>query len=31
MPSSPSEAELWLALLAFELALLAFLSPELAR
>ena len=28
MPSSPAEAELWLAVLAFELALIAFLSPE---
>ena len=31
MPSSPAEAELWLAVLAFELALLAFLSPELGE
>ena len=31
MPSSPTEAELWLAVLAFELALLAFLSPELGE
>jgi len=31
MPSSSTEAELWLAVLAFELALLAFLSPELAE
>ncbi len=31
MPSSPAEAELWLAVLAFELALIAFLSPELGE
>ncbi len=31
MPSSSTEAELWLAVLAFELALLAFLSPELGE
>jgi hypothetical protein len=31
MPSSPTVAELWLAVLAFELALLAFLSPELGE
>jgi hypothetical protein len=31
MPSSTAEAELWLAVLAFELALLAFLSPELGE
>ena len=31
MPSSPATAELWLAVLAFELALLAFLSPELGE
>jgi hypothetical protein len=31
MPSSPAEAELWLAMLAFELALIAFLSPELTE
>src|SRR6266704_1294338 len=31
MPSSSAEAELWLAVLAFELALLAFLSPELSE
>ena len=31
MPSSPTEAELWLAVLAFELALTAFLSPELGE
>lgn len=31
MPSSSAEAELWLATLAFELALLAFLSPELGE
>lgn len=31
MPASPAEAELWLAVLAFELALVAFLSPELAE
>src|SRR6266581_8519683 len=31
MPSSSAEAELWLAVLAFELALLAFLSPELGE
>jgi hypothetical protein len=31
MPSSTSEAELWLAVLAFELALIAFLSPELSE
>jgi hypothetical protein len=31
MPSSPAEAELWLAALAFELALIAFLSPELGE
>jgi hypothetical protein len=31
MPSSPATAELWLAVLAFELSLLAFLSPELAE
>jgi len=31
MPSSPTEAELWLAVLAFELALIAFLSPELGE
>ena len=29
MPSSSSEAEMWLAVLAFELLLIAFLSPEL--
>src|ERR1035441_8150676 len=31
MPSSSAEAELWLAVLAFELALIAFLSPELGE
>jgi len=31
MPSSSTVAELWLAVLAFELALLAFLSPELGE
>jgi hypothetical protein len=31
MPSSSAVAELWLAVLAFELALLAFLSPELGE
>ena len=31
MPSSPTVAELWLAVLAFELALIAFLSPELSE
>ena len=31
MPSSPITAELWLAVLAFELSLLAFLSPELGE
>ena len=31
MPSSSTEAELWLAVLAFELALIAFLSPELGE
>jgi hypothetical protein len=31
MPSSSAEAELWLAVLAFELALIAFLSPELSE
>jgi hypothetical protein len=31
MPSSTNMAELWLAVLAFELALLAFLSPELGE
>ena len=31
MPASSTEAELWLAMLAFELALLAFLSPELGE
>ena len=31
MPSSPAEAELWLAVLAFELALIALLSPELGE
>jgi Methylamine utilisation protein MauE len=31
MPSSPTEAELWLAVLAFELALIAFLSPEVGE
>ncbi len=31
MPSSPRQAELWLAGLAFELALVAFLSPELGE
>jgi hypothetical protein len=31
MPSSSAEAELWLAMLAFELALIAFLSPELGE
>lgn len=31
MPSSSAEAELWLAALAFELALVAFLSPELGE
>jgi hypothetical protein len=31
MPSSSAQAELWLAALAFELALLAFLSPELGE
>ena len=31
MPSSPAQAELWLAVLAFELALIAFLSPELSE
>ena len=30
-PSSSAEAELWLAVLAFELALIAFLSPELGE
>jgi hypothetical protein len=30
-PSSPAEAELWLAVAVFELALLAFLSPELGE
>ena len=29
MPSSSTEAQMWLAVLAFELALIAFLSPEL--
>ena len=31
MPSSSAEAELWLAAVAFELALIAFLSPELGE
>jgi hypothetical protein len=31
MPSSSAEAELWLAALALELALIAFLSPELGE
>jgi len=31
MPSSPAAAELWLAALAFELSLLAFLSPEIGE
>jgi uncharacterized membrane protein len=31
MPSSSADAELWLAVLAFELALIAFLSPELSE
>lgn len=31
MPSSPTTAELWLAMLAFELSLIAFLSPELGE
>jgi hypothetical protein len=31
MPSSAAMAELWLAVLAFELSLLAFLSPELGE
>jgi methylamine utilization protein MauE len=31
MPFSPAEAELWLAVLAFELALIASLSPELGE
>ena len=31
MPSSSAEGELWLAMLAFELALIAFLSPELSE
>jgi len=31
MPSSPGTAELWLAALAFELALIAFLSPEVGE
>ena len=31
MPSSPTTAELWLAALAFELSLIAFLSPELGE
>src|SRR5947209_10892325 len=31
MPSSSTVAELWLAVLAFELALLAFLSPRLGE
>lgn len=31
MPSSPATAELWLAVVAVELPLLAFLSPELAE
>jgi hypothetical protein len=31
MPSSSAQAELWLAVLAFELALIAFLSPELGE
>ncbi len=31
MPSSPATAELWLAALAFELSLIAFLSPELGE
>ena len=31
MPSSATTAELWLAVLAFELSLLAFLSPELSE
>ena len=31
MPASSTEAELWLAVLAFELALIAFLSPELGE
>jgi hypothetical protein len=31
MPSSPAAAELWLAAAAFELSLIAFLSPELGE
>ncbi len=31
MPSSSAQAELWLAVLAFELALIAFLSPEVGE
>jgi hypothetical protein len=31
MPSSPATAELWLAVLAFQLSLLAFLSPEIGE
>ncbi len=31
MPSSPTTAELWLAALAFELSLIAFLSPEVGE
>jgi len=31
MPSSPTTAELWLAAAAFELSLIAFLSPELGE
>jgi hypothetical protein len=31
IPSTSAEAELWLAVLAFELALIAFLSPELSE
>jgi hypothetical protein len=31
MPSSSTTAELWLAMLAFELSLIAFLSPELGE
>ncbi len=31
MPSSATTAELWLAVLAFELSLLAFLSPEVGE
>ncbi len=31
MPSSATTAEMWLAVLAFELSLIAFLSPELGE